>query len=256
MLTLLLCALPQLYSEQTAMEEQNVKTKEVSKVPTGPNYTQFLLPGSILLAAILISGTLIFTRGQSVPGTARIGNAPQGESADIKINQNDHVLGNKNAKVAIVEYSDFECSFCKKFWSETLPRIKKEFIDSGKVRFAYRHFPLPIHSGARPAAIASECAAEQGKFWPMHDKIYEELGKTKQLTGDNLKEWAAAIGLDAPKFSQCFDGEKYAQKVSDDLTSGQTAGVTGTPTFFVNGQKIVGAQPYETFKQTIEGLLK
>ncbi|MEK7153953.1 MAG: DsbA family protein [Patescibacteria group bacterium] len=242
------------------MEEQNAKTEEASTAAK-VNYMQLLLPGSILLAAILISGTLIFTRGQGGGGAAQIGNVPQAqnEPIDIKVNQNDHILGNKNAKVTIVEYSDFECPFCKKFWSETLPLIKKEFIESGKAHFVYRHFPLPSHSGAKPAALATECAAEQGKFWQMHDEIYKRQdgqGQSAQLTKDNLKKWAVAIGLDTAKFNQCLDSEKYSKKINDDLASGQTVGVTGTPTVFINGQKIVGAQPYETFKQAIDALLK
>lgn len=240
------------------MEEPTQKTE--AKPQAKIVYTQFLLPGAILIAALVISATLIFTRNQSGSrGTAQIGgNAPQGESrpAEIKINSDDHILGDKNAKVTIVEYSDFQCSYCGKFWSETLPQIKRDFVDTGKARLIYRHYPLPFHEGAKPAAYATECANEQGKFWQMHDKIYEEQKKTPQFTVNDLKKWAAAIGLDAVKFNQCLDSEKYTQKVSDDFASGQAAGVSGTPTFFINGRKIEGARPYENFRQMIDNLLK
>jgi protein-disulfide isomerase len=236
------------------MEEQNPQTGV--KFP----YAQFLLPGAILLAALIISGTLIFTRSQSAPKTARLGDLPQEQKeqskpVDVKADFDDHILGNKNAKVTIIEYGDFQCPFCRKFWEETLPQIKKDFIDTGKARLIYRHFPLSFHPGAKPAAYAVECANDQGKFWQMHDKIFEEQKKTSQFSIDDLKKWASAIGLDAAKFNQCLDEEKYAKRVSDDFTSGQAAGVSGTPTFFINGQKIVGAQPYDNFKSVINGLL-
>lgn len=235
------------------MEEQTTKPE------TKLTHAQFLLPGAILVAAIIISATLIFTRNPGSPkGAAQIGNAPQGqtEPVDMKVNSDDYVLGNKDAKVTIVEYSDFQCPFCEKFWEETLPQIKKQYIDTGKVRFVYRHFPLAFHSSAKPAALATECAGEQGKFWQMHDKIYEEQERTPQFAAADLKKWAVAISLDTAKFNQCFDSEKYAKKLSSDLASGQAAGVSGTPTVFINGQKIVGAQPYESFKSVIEELLK
>jgi protein-disulfide isomerase len=239
------------------IEDQN-PTRE-----TKVSYTQFLLPGAILLAALIISGTLIFTRSQNqgTLKTAQIGTLPQEQNkknkiADIKVNSGDHILGNKNAKVAIVEYSDFECPFCRRFWEETLPQIRKDFIETGKAFLVYRHFPLAFHPSAKPAAYAVECANEQGKFWQMHDKIFEEQKTTPQFSANDLKKWAAAIGLDTAKFNQCLDSEKYAKRVSDDLNSGQAAGVSGTPTFFINGQKVVGAQPYENFKQVIDNLLK
>jgi len=236
------------------IEEQNQERE--AKV----SYTQFLLPGAILLAALIISGTLIFTRSQSqgTPKTAQIGTLPQeqNEVADIKVNPGDHILGNKNAKVAIVEYGDFECPFCGRFWEETLPQIRKDFIETGKAFLVYRHFPLAFHPSAKPAAYAVECANEQGKFWQMHDKIFEEQKTTPQFSANDLKKWAAAIGLDTAKFNQCLDSEKYAKRASEDLDSGQALGVSGTPTFFINGQKIIGAQPYENFKQVIDNLLK
>jgi protein-disulfide isomerase len=223
------------------------------------SYNQFLLPGAILLAALIVSGTIIFVRnqGQNTQKTAQIGSLPQEKNkvVDVKINSEDHILGNEKAQVTIIEYGDFQCPFCRRFWEETLPQIKKDFIDTGKVRLVYRHFPLAFHAGAKPAAYAVECANDQGKFWQMHDKIFEEQKRISQFSVNDLKKWASSIGLDMAKFNQCLDSEKYAKRVSDDFVSGQNAGVSGTPTFFINGKLIVGAQPYDSFKSVINSLL-
>ena len=224
-------------------------------------FTQFLLPGAILLAALIISGTLLFTRGGN--GTAQIGgsgaNQPT-DKVDIKISPDDHVLGSKNAKVTIVEFSDFQCPFCRSFWSDTLPEIKKNYIDTGKAKFVYKHYPLDFHPGARPAAEASECAEDQGTFWEFHDKVFEEQTKlgqgTIQFGKPEIVKWVAALGLNMDQFSECFNSGKYSQRVSDDMAQGSKAGVGGTPTTFVNGQKVVGAQPFASFQTAVEGFLK
>lgn len=226
-----------------------------------PIYIQFLLPGAILLAAIIVSGTLLYTRGV-IGGIAQIGGsgANQQDKVEIKLNPNDHVLGNQKAKVTIVEFSDFQCPFCRNFWKETLPEIKKNFIDTGKVKFVYKHFPLSFHSGAKPAAEGAECANEQGKFWEMHDKIFQEQSKkgegTIEFTTQDVAKWAATIGLDVQQFNQCVSSDKYLKLIDDDTAYGITLGVSGTPTTFVNGKRIVGAQPYDSFRTIIEGLLK
>ncbi|MBI2063788.1 MAG: DsbA family protein [Candidatus Yanofskybacteria bacterium] len=234
---------------------------DVQQPASKPAYAQFILPGAILLAALIVSGTLLYTRGGN--GAAQIGgsgaNQPA-EKVDIKINSDDHVLGNKNAKITIVEFSDFQCPFCRSFWSGAFPEIKKNYIDTGKARFVYKHYPLDFHSGARPAAEASECANDQGKFWEFHDRVFEEQTKlgqgTIQFGNPEIVKWAGALGLNMDQFNECFNSGKYAQRVSDDMAQGTKAGVGGTPTSYVNGQKIVGAQPYTIFQAIIEGLLK
>lgn len=244
-------------SEAATEAEDTSVQQPVSK----PVYTQFILPGVILLAALIVSGTLLYTRGGN--STAQIGgsgaNQPVGK-IDVKVGSNDHVLGNKNAKVTIVEFSDFQCPFCRSFWNGALSQIKKDYIDTGKAKFVYKHFPLDFHPGAKPAAEGSECASEQGKFWEMHDKIFEEQAKqgqgTIQFTKQDVIKWAAAVGLNMNQFNQCFDSGKYAKLVSDDSAYGSTLGVSGTPTTFINGQKIVGALPFANFQTIIEGLLK
>lgn len=240
---------------ELAVQKEPVLAETAAK----PFYAQFILPGAILLAALIVSGTLLFTRGG---GTAQIGGAgtkDPAEKVDLKVAASDHVLGDPNAKVTIVEFSDFECPFCRSFWSGALVDIKKNYIDTGKAKFIYKHFPLSFHPGAGPAAEAAECAGDQGKFWEFHDKAFEEQAKQGQGTilfgKPEIVKWAKATGLDMTQFSECFNSGKYAQRVIDDTAQGTAAGVSGTPTTFVNGQRIVGAQPFASFATLIDDIL-
>jgi protein-disulfide isomerase len=173
--------------------------------------------------------------------------------ADVKVGSLP-VKGKKSAPVTIVEFSDFQCPFCGRFFNETLPKIQKEYIDSGKVKFYYRDFPLTsLHENAQKAAEAARCANEQGSFWAYHDLIFKNQ---RQLSEDALKQWAADLKLDTSKFNDCLDSGKYEQAVKDDFDAGSKAGVNGTPAFFVNGRLVSGAQPFDNFKKVIEGALK
>lgn len=220
--------------------------------------TQLALPVAILAAALIVSGTLIYTKSATKGNSPSVGDA--NKPVSIKLNPDDHVLGNKDAKVTIVEFSDFQCPFCRRFWVDSFPQLKSNYIDTGKAKLVYRHFPLDFHPSAVPAAKAAECASEQGKFWEMHDKIFGEQEKKGQgtvtFTVADLKNWAKDIGLGGDVFSQCLDSDKYSQRISSDLNYGTSIGISGTPTFFINGQRIVGAQPYSVFQAAIEGLLK
>ena len=173
----------------------------------------------------------------------------------------DPVAGSADAKVTIIEFSDFQCPFCRKFWGETLPLIKKNYLDKGLVKFVYRDFPLTaIHPMAQTAAEAAECADEQGRFWDMHDKIFSEQDKLGEGTVSfalvDLKDWAAEVGLDGEKFNSCLISGKYKDEVLKDLADGTAAGVTGTPTMYIDGKQVAGAQPYETFRLAIDEALK
>ena len=154
--------------------------------------------------------------------------------------------GPASAPVEIVEFSDFQCPFCLRA-HPTVDQVLKTYGD--RVHFVYRHYPLPGHPNARPAAEAAACADEQGKFWPYHDKLFASQSK---LSDADLKQDAADLGMDASKFNACVDSHKYAAKVEADVKAGQDAGVDGTPAFFINGRLISGAQPYEAFKKTID----
>lgn len=162
--------------------------------------------------------------------------------------------GSPDAPVTIVEFSDFQCTFCKKFWRETLPRIEEKYIRSGKVRFVYRHLAI-LGPPSVQAAIAAECAHEQGKFWPYHDRLFASGGLFAFSTG-NLKRYAEEVGLDRAQFGACLGGEAPREKVERETAVGRAIGMTGTPGFLINGGRMIGAQPYEVFEEIIETTLK
>ncbi len=159
------------------------------------------------------------------------------------IDKTDHIWGNLNAPVQLIIYDDFQCPFCARFY-DTVEKIKKEFGD--KVVIAFRHFPLRMHLYAYPAALAAECAAEQGKFWEMYDKLFID-NKAGQLSKDQFKQDAADLGLDQAKFNQCLDTEKYKDKIQAQMVEGRNFGVNGTPGNFVNGEPVPGAVPFDDF---------
>jgi protein-disulfide isomerase len=162
-------------------------------------------------------------------------------------------LGLQNASVTVVELSDFNCSFCRKFWAETLPRLKETYIKNGQVRFAYQHFALQgEHSFA--AAQGAECAAEQKKFWPYHDKLFQTEGGLA-FTNAKLKQYAEQLGLHRVAFAQCLDSRKHQHKIEEETKLGFEFGARGTPTFFINGQILVGAQPFKAFETAIDQAL-
>src|SRR5207344_2611231 len=154
--------------------------------------------------------------------------------------------GPANAPVEIVEFSDFQCPFCL----NAFPTVNQVLATYGdKIRFVYRHYPLPNHPNARPAAEAAECAAEQDKFWPYHDRLFASAGK---LADSDLKQAAADLGLDSGRFSSCFEARKYTSIVDADIRAGNEAGVSATPAFFINGRLVSGAQPFDVFKGIID----
>ncbi|MEE8403602.1 MAG: thioredoxin domain-containing protein [Candidatus Hydrothermarchaeaceae archaeon] len=211
---------------------------------------------------------------------------PEPTRIDVSID-GDSCLGPEDAPVTIIEFSDYQCPYCAKFWSQTLPQIKAEYIDTGKVKFVYRDYPLTGlgHAYAQKAAEAAECAGEQGKFWEMHDKLFETQGELSSLqkevsnstiegrtivtveirgvlryfdiTDDmaRLKGLSQDLGLDTTAFDSCLDSGQMASEVQKDMQDGAKAGVTGTPAFFVNGIFLSGAQPFEVFKQIIDSEL-
>lgn len=242
------------------MEEQITKAKEISSATAKPNYMQFLLPGAILLAAVIISGTLVFTRNQGGGGTAQIGGVPQeqGKPIDIKINSDDHILGNKDAKVTIIEYADFRCPFCERLYSQAEKQLITDYVNTGKASFVFRNFAF-LGQQSIWASEAAECAAEQGKYWEYYNWLFSNQAPESDLnyySKANLTKYAGRVDLNTTQFASCLNSDKYTKRVADDSASGEAAGVTGTPTVFINGQKIVGAQPFENFKAVIDGLLK
>jgi len=170
----------------------------------------------------------------------------------------DPQMGSADAHVIIIEFSDFQCPYCKRFWEQPLPQLKKAYVETGKVKLVYRDFPLGFHQNAQPAAEATECADEQGAYWPMHDLLFKNQA---EWVGDSLvkelfRRYSEELGLDVAKFSDCLDSGQYAEEVKKDYQDGVAYGVEGTPTFFINGYKLVGAQPFEVFKKILEAKLK
>ena len=187
-------------------------------------------------------------------------NSQQDQQNDIKpltINIADSPSkGEASAPVTIVEFSDYQCPFCARFFTETLPLIEKNYIDTGKVRLVHKDFPLSnIHPEAQKAAEAARCVREQKgdeAYFKMHDLLFENQ---QSLSIENYKKWARTLGVVGTKFDNCLEDGKYSSAVNDDLEYGQQLGVQGTPAFFINGKLVSGAQPYSVFEQIIDAEL-
>ncbi len=230
---------------------------------------------TFLLAAILIVGAVVFfMRGSPGTPTGNVANNPAqqlpaaGGKVEVSLD-NDAMEGNKNAPVTIVEFSDYQCPFCRKFWTETYGQLKTNYIDTGTVKLVFRDFRLSsIHPMAEASAEAAECVREKGgdaAYFKFHDKMFEEenildggskmapVTKTATYTNDDLKKWAKDLGYD---IGSCLDSGKYASEVAKDEADGSSYGVQGTPSFFVNGKQLSGAQPYSAFQAAIDAELK
>lgn len=161
--------------------------------------------------------------------------------------------GSSDAPILMIEFSDFQCPFCKRFFDETYPQLKKDYIDTGKVRFIFRHVPLDFHEFAAQAALAAECADDQKKFWEYHDVLFNNQNA---LDVENLKKYAAELKLDEKKFDDCLNAAKHAKRVASDMTYATSVGISGTPSFIINGFVVSGAQPYDVFKAVLDAELR
>ncbi|MBS3051935.1 MAG: DsbA family protein [Candidatus Aenigmarchaeota archaeon] len=199
-------------------------------------------PWKVLFFVIiaLLIGYFVYNNYSKAPETPRTQ-----VSAD-----DDPFKGGADAKVTIVEFSDYQCPYCARAES-VVEQIMETY--GNKVKFVYRDFPLPGHQFAQKAAEASECADDQGKFWEYHDLLFENQ---QSLSVGSLKNFAKALKLDSNKFDSCLDDGKYTQEVKKDLKDGAGYGVEGTPTFFINGIKLSGAVPFEQFRGIIDNELK
>lgn len=168
------------------------------------------------------------------------------------VKDNRAVKGTKDAKVTIVEFSEYQCPFCKRYVDETYVKIMAEYGD--RIRYIFRDYPLPFHQHGQNTAQSARCAGEQGKYWEYHDKLFENQAVWSSLKDakETLLGYAGELGLNNNQFNDCLTSGKYAQAIKDDFALGQKIGVNGTPTFFINGTKLVGAQPFEKFKVIIE----
>jgi protein-disulfide isomerase len=183
--------------------------------------------------------------------------AAQQQLMETALAKTRHFKGDPDAPVTIIEFADFQCPYCGRFFAETKPQIDEQYMQSGKVRFGYLNFAF-LGPESQWAAEAAECAADQNKFWQYHDKLYDSQSGENQgaFNKDNLKKFAEELGLDTSAFNECLDLGKYTQLIQDESSMASSIGVRSTPTFLINGQALVGAQPFEVFQQTIDSLLK
>lgn len=206
----------------------------------------FYLPISIIIGALIVGGAAVYIKKpQKTPEDSK-----EKESTEITVTEKDHIKGISSAPVTIVEFSDFQCPYCSSFHP-----VLQQILDnhSTNVRWVYKHFPLDQkHFQARPAAEASECADEQGKFWEFAAGLFENQSR---LAPGFYKELAQNLGLNVNQFENCFSQRKYKDKVEADYQEGIRAGVRGTPASFINGEMVSGAVPYETLKAAVERAL-
>ncbi len=200
---------------------------------------------------------------------SKIGNTQQASPQapqPVKISiDDDPIRGDPNAPITIVEFSDFQCPFCARFHLQTLPLIIEEYIEEGKVNLVYRDFPIQsIHPNALPAAVAAECANEQGRYWEYHDMLFEKQNGWNRLDSNTaistFSQYATDVGLEQQQFDSCLGSGKYLEEVRGDLSDGRDYGITGTPGFFIGNDeigfvKLSGAQPFDSFKKIIDAQL-
>lgn len=249
------------------MEENNIQKENRASSAAKTNFT---VPVAIIIAGLLIAGSVYFSNRRNTVAVVPKGGAAVVENTGglegmRPITSADHIRGNPDAPVKIVEYSDMECPFCKRFHF-TMQQVINEYGRDGKVAWVYRHFPLDsLHSKARAEAVASECANEFGggtAFWKFTDRFFELTPSNDQTDIQKvLPQVAGEIGLDVSKFNSCLASGKYDKHIQDDLDDATNTGGRGTPWSIVvakNGKKypLSGAQPYEAIKQLIETALQ
>jgi protein-disulfide isomerase len=235
--------------DQDQPEEENTITFKRSHLYA------VLLPMAFVLG--LSVGYLFW--GRTPPqSAAQVAAQPQGAAAvtteaqtfkryDVPVDD-DPVLGSQDAQITLIEFSDFECPYCRQWHEQVFNRLKQEYPT--QVRFVYRDFPLfSLHTNAESAALAANCANEQGAFWDYHVRLFQA---TAGLGTAAYLQYARELNLDVDQFQSCLDTAKYEQEVQGDYSYAANLGIRSTPTFFINGIPLVGAQPYEVFKQVID----
>jgi len=212
-----------------------------------------MIPVSIVIAGIIIAIAIMYTPGKSptLPTGDQevVDNYAPPQEAQV---DDDTILGEVDAPVTIIVFGDYECPFCERMYQDAEQQIRDEYVATGKARIVYRDFPLSFHPAAMPAALAAECAGDQGKYWNYHDALFDRQAEIESMDYVAL---ADELELDVDVFTQCFETEKYADEVAKDFQDGANAGVEGTPATFINGKLVSGAQPYSVFKQVIEAEL-
>lgn len=261
--------------------EEKVEENLVEKTLDGyyGSSSPLSMPVAIIVAGVVIALAIIYSGNSPRIGVEKnkkdsdipVVTQPSGTKPQQEVNakdlytDNDASLGNPAAKAVIVEFGDFQCPFCGKFFRETESQLIDKYVKTGKARFVYKHFAF-LGQESFWSAEAAECAKDQGKFWQYHDYLYSYLWDnyySKNQNGenvgvfskDNLKKFAGTLGLNVGEFSQCLDSGKYTKKVQADVEVGRKSGVSGTPSLFVNGKILVGAQPLSAFDDAIGEIL-
>lgn len=247
-------------------DQQHQEAEPSPEQAVRPRSSGNFLPISILVAAVLISGSLIYAASATKFGTQPVAENPSGakppsvDAAEaMKPRDRDVVLGDPNAPVTLVEYGDYQCPFCGRMFSEVEPLLRKNYIETGKLKMVFRGFQF-LGLESTNAGAATLCANDQGKFWAYHDEIYKaEIADGVENNG-NLNRTlflslATKVGLDAKAFAICLDSDKYVAEVQAETQAASAIGVNSTPSNFINGTAIQGAQPYDAFKVVIDAAL-
>ena len=243
--------------------------EQINVVAQAPKRDYFL-PVSILVAGVVIAGAVVFAsfyKGGAAGGGAVAQNnnqqpaaQPTVNAADImKLGSRDAILGSASAPVTIVEYGDYQCPFCTKFFSQTESLLVANYVNTGKVKMVFRNLAF-LGPESTAAAQAAECANDQGKLWAYHDALYQaKISDENAGGGENngyftqavFVKLAQQLNLDVAKFTSCVSSNQYASLVTQEKNDASALGVNSTPTFFVNGTQIQGAQPYSNFQAAI-----
>ena len=268
------------------MDSDEMESKQ-SKTDSGKIFIKKSMFNALVISVIVVSLIAVFFAGSyislksdeitkselneaimklelKIMKTQQASEQPKVQPIRVSIDD-DPVRGNQDAPITIVEFSDFQCPFCARFQIQTLPLIIEQYVETGKVKFVYRDFPIQnSHPNAMPAAAASECAHEQNKYWEYHDALFENQGLWNKVEMSSavatFKEFATKIDLNQEQFNACLDSGKYIEEINNDLKDGKQYGVTGTPGFFIGNEeigfiKINGAQSFEAFKSVIDSQL-
>ena len=226
--------------------------------------TSVTIPSSALLSLLESRDTTTSTLQENNSSGSGDGTsiAPTPSVNPVISVDDDPIRGNKDASITMIEFSDYQCPFCKRVFNETMPEIKEKYIDTGKVKHVFRDYPIPTsHPNALTAAIAAQCANDEQKYWEYHDILFAKQAEWEALTGNNtiskFKEYADNLGINMDNFNSCLDSKQYEEEVNKDLQEGATYGITGTPTFYVGNREkgfteLSGSQPFASFENVFK----
>lgn len=219
-----------------------------------------LAQGAALAVLPTLSMLAVVALAALAPGAARAQADESSDMVEMHLGALEYALGRPDAPLTVVEFTDYQCPYCRRFQAETWPRLKRDWIDTGKLRFIVRDLPLEIHSSARPAAEAAHCAGEQGQFWRMHDLL---LGVQADLSPKGIDGFARNVGLDMQRFHACVAAHKYAADIARNRAEADRLELNGTPSFIIGrtangvltGQRVAGSLPYDNFNEGLKALL-